>query len=291
MGITPVHFFSHGSTRMLGADTESADYWKKCGDEALAHGVKGVIIMGAHWASHGDQIEIATNPSPGKSPTPYVPASLYQSWKPNPDLATAARCVDLLAKEGFNVSENPKFDWIHDTFLVLIRMFPDASKCPPTTIISSNANYDPHYHLKVGATLRQLRHENYLIVGTGGAVHNLYRNQWKDMLLYRDSLGQSTPPEPWALDFRQATEDVITKSSGPRLRAAMARLMRHPQYRDAHATDDHFVPALFCAGAAGDVEDIGTRNELGAETWELTNMCNSQYTMGSYTGGTEVASA
>ena len=49
--LTPVHFFSHGSTRMLEADTESAAYWKKCGDEALAHGVKGIVIMVSENAS------------------------------------------------------------------------------------------------------------------------------------------------------------------------------------------------------------------------------------------------
>lgn len=30
---------------MLGEESESADYWKKCGDEALAHGIKGVVVM------------------------------------------------------------------------------------------------------------------------------------------------------------------------------------------------------------------------------------------------------
>jgi hypothetical protein len=30
---------------MLGEESESADYWKKCGDEALARGIKGVIMM------------------------------------------------------------------------------------------------------------------------------------------------------------------------------------------------------------------------------------------------------
>lgn len=30
---------------MLGEESESADYWKKCGDEALARKIKGVIIM------------------------------------------------------------------------------------------------------------------------------------------------------------------------------------------------------------------------------------------------------
>jgi aromatic ring-opening dioxygenase catalytic subunit (LigB family) len=45
IGLTPVHFFSHGSTMMLGEESESADYWKKCGDEALERKIKGVIIM------------------------------------------------------------------------------------------------------------------------------------------------------------------------------------------------------------------------------------------------------
>ena len=44
-GLTPVHFFSHGSTMMLGEESTSGDYWKKCGDEALAHGIKGVVMM------------------------------------------------------------------------------------------------------------------------------------------------------------------------------------------------------------------------------------------------------
>jgi hypothetical protein len=43
--LTPVHFFSHGSTMMLGEESQSADYWKKAGDQALANKIKGVIMM------------------------------------------------------------------------------------------------------------------------------------------------------------------------------------------------------------------------------------------------------
>ncbi len=93
------------------------------------------------------------------------------------------------------------------------------------------------------------------------------------------------------MDFRQATEDAITKNSGPRLRKAIVRSMKHPQDRDAQATDDHFMPAVFCAGAAGDFEDVGSRNVLGAETWELTSMCNSQFTMGSWENGSKTVVA
>ena len=37
---------------MLGEESTSADYWKKCGDEALAHGIKGVIMMVSFVSLH-----------------------------------------------------------------------------------------------------------------------------------------------------------------------------------------------------------------------------------------------
>ncbi len=43
--LPPVHFFSHGSTMMLCEETESGDYWKKCGDDALANGIERVVMM------------------------------------------------------------------------------------------------------------------------------------------------------------------------------------------------------------------------------------------------------
>lgn len=43
--MAPVHFFSHGSTMMLGEDSNSARYWEKMGDLALANGLEHVIMM------------------------------------------------------------------------------------------------------------------------------------------------------------------------------------------------------------------------------------------------------
>lgn len=221
------------------------------------------------------------NPKPGKSPVAYVHPSKYVDYKLEPDLASGERCISMLRDASFNVKANSRFEWIHDTYLILIRMFPNS--CPPTTIVSMNAHFDPHFHMRVGSTLRPLRKDGYLIIGTGGAVHNLYRNRWAPMLMYRDNFAQETPPEGWALEFRQSVEDCMTQNRGPALRRAITRLMKHPQYRDAHATDDHFMSACFVAGAAGDWEDEKEEGgRLGAETWELTNMCNSQFTLGSW---------
>lgn len=117
----------------------------------------------------------------------------------------------MLRSAGYDASGNDKFNWIHDVYLVPIHMFPKA--CPTTTLISLNARYDPHYHMKAGSTVRELRIENYLLIGTGGAVHNLYQNRWVPMLCFRDNFAQDLPLESWALEFRQAVEDAINKNS------------------------------------------------------------------------------
>jgi len=93
-----------------------------------------------------------------------------------------------------------------------------------------------HFHLKIGAALRPLRQRKTLLIGSGGAVHNLYRNNWHQVIMYRDHLAQERPPEQWAIDFGEAFSDVVTNNTGPALRRGLARLMQHPQYRDAVST-------------------------------------------------------
>ncbi|KAF2245727.1 hypothetical protein BU26DRAFT_522112 [Trematosphaeria pertusa] len=285
MPLPPVHFFSHGSTMMLGEESRSADYWKKCGDEALAHGIKGVIMMSAHWDARGtNRVDVAMKPDPQKSPVAYVHPSKYVDYKLKPDLATGKRVVSMLREAGMDARPNDTFDWIHDTYLILIRMFPAG--CPPTTIISMNGRFDPHFHARVGSAVASLRSDGYLIIGTGGAVHNLYRNHWGQMLRYTDNFAQPVPPEAAMLEFRQSVEDVFTRNCrAGRAKGALVngvtRLMKHPQYRDAHGTDDHFMAACFVSGVV-DGSEGGEDDEcvLGAEDWELVNMCNSQFTVG-----------
>ncbi|ORY86669.1 catalytic LigB subunit of aromatic ring-opening dioxygenase, partial [Leucosporidium creatinivorum] len=268
---------SHGSTMMLGEDSSAGRYWQLVGEEALKRGVEGVVFMGAHWEVDGAGVEIASNPGAGavvKQPVAWVTPDKYVDYEV---CLTALIC--LLTASGIEAKLNPTLEWIHDTFLVLNWMFPKRS--PPVTVISTNAYYDPYLHTAIGAAVRPLRHENVLIIGTGGTVHNLYRNAWDNIILHRDNFAQTRPPQQWAIDFRNETLDAFTKNTGPALRRAAMRLMRHPLFRDAHGTDDHYAPVLFCAGAAGDEDDVGP-NSSPAEVWELEQMCNTQFQFGEW---------
>ncbi|KAH7384680.1 Extradiol ring-cleavage dioxygenase, class III enzyme, subunit B [Pyrenochaeta sp. MPI-SDFR-AT-0127] len=279
--LAPVHFLSHGTTMLLGEDSKIRDYWRKIGRDALNHGIKGVIIMGAHWNAEGEKVKLATNPSPTFMPLANTDAKHWVEWKPVPDLATSRRIVNVLNEAGIEAEEDPKFEWMIDTFPVLIAMFGD--KCPPTTIISQNAYFDPFFHTRIGAALRFLRGEKYLIIGSGGGTHNLYRAEWKFMLKYKDNFAMEKPPEKESIEFRQSLEDVFCKNAGgPELRRGLARLIKNPYFREAHGTDEHYVSACFVAGAIGEPEDRGSKAVLGAEAWELRTQCESQFSLGQW---------
>ena len=74
------------------------------------------------------------------------------------------------------------------------------------------------------------------------------------------------------LEFRQALEDGLCKNgAGPDFKRAVVRLMKHPNYRDAHGTDEHYMPTCFVAGLVGEEEDRDESVVLGAEVWELVS--------------------
>lgn len=114
------------------------------------------------------------NPDAKNDPVGSVTEARYMPYKMVADLEGGQRVIDMLQGAGINAQADPKFEWVHDTFLIVIRMFPHCIPLP-TTIVSMNARYDPHLHTKIGAALRPLRYEDTLIIGSGGSVHNLYR--------------------------------------------------------------------------------------------------------------------
>lgn len=217
-------------------------------------------------------------------PVAWVPTEQYVNFDLNSDVKLAEEVRGMLDTAGFEVALEPDFEQIHDTFMILKWMFP-GGRSLPHCVVSHNARWDPHFHLRMGAALRPLRNKA-LIIGSGGAVHNLYRNAWFSGVFYRDSLTQTVPPEQWAIDFGEAFSNVVTQNSGPALRRGIARLMAHPQFRDAQGTDDHYMAALFVAGAAGALEDEGHANYAGAENYELQSMRNVSFvvvTVGGFT--------
>ncbi|KAI4854092.1 LigB subunit of an aromatic-ring-opening dioxygenase LigAB [Aureobasidium sp. EXF-8845] len=271
----PIVFVSHGSPLMCCKESTSSDWWSEvCGRQALERGIKGVVFIGAHWEELGDRIRVATKYNPDRVQMDLVPRSYWENYPINISSNLAERVIELLGEHQFgDVQADPSFDWHDDTITPARWMFPDGT--PPTTVVSLNARYNPVFHVQIGRALSQLSREGIMIVGTGGAVHNLYRNNWVPMLRKGDNFQPGTVPARWATDFECSVSDVIKHNKGAKLAGALIRLTQNPKYRDAHPTDDHFYPLLVAGGAASCFDQA--QGKLAAQTWELQHMCNDQF--------------
>lgn len=181
------------------------------GKQATAHGVKGLIFIGAHWEELDDRVRVATKINPGRAQMEMVPPSYWENYPINIDVSLGKRVVELLRDAGFrDVEEDPTFDWHDDCITPARWMFPEGT--PPATVVSMNARFNPIFHVKIGRALAQLRSEGYLICGTGGAVHNLYRNNWFPVLAKGDNFQPGRKPADWAVEFERSVSDVVCKT-------------------------------------------------------------------------------
>jgi len=97
----------------------------------------------------------------------------------------------------------------------------------------------PAHHIALGRKLAPLREEGILVMGSGSATHNLRR-------LMRGQHGAK--PEPWAAAFDDWVAETVAKGD----EQALANYRTEaPHARDAHPTDEHFLPLHVAFGAGG----------------------------------------
>lgn len=173
--------------------------------------MKGLVFIGAHWEALDDRIRVATKQKPKIVQMDMVPRSYWENYPINVDVGLAKRVVQLLRDHNFpDTEEDPTFDWHDDTITPSRWMFPEGT--PPATVVSLNARYNPIFHAKIGKALSELRKEGILLCGTGGAVHNLYRNNWLPVLAKGDNFQVGAKPAQWAVEFEKTVNDVVVST-------------------------------------------------------------------------------
>jgi aromatic ring-opening dioxygenase catalytic subunit (LigB family) len=154
-----------------------------------------------------------------------VPREHWENYVINVDLQLAKEVAGLLKEAGFkDVEEDPAFDWHDDTVTPAKWMFPEGT--PPAVVVSLNARYNPIFHVKIGRALGKLRSKGILLCGTGGAVHNLYRNNWYPLLTRGDNFQPGRRPAKWASEFEKSVTDVVTNTKVDRSVHSIRRMTK-----------------------------------------------------------------
>jgi len=199
---------------------------------------RAVLVISAHWEEAVPTVMTSAAPPLLFDYAGFPPESYRLTWPAPGSPALAARVRQLLGKAGFQAAENASRGFDHGTFVPLKLTWPEAAL--PTVQLSLRKGLDPAEHLALGRALQPLRDEGVFIVGSGMTFHNL-------RAFGRRSAQQAAEFESW---LAEATSAPI-KTRDARLSGWTAA----PNARFAHPYEDHLLPLMVAAGAAG--EDRG----------------------------------
>ena len=242
----PVVFFPHGGGPWpfvdLGAPKAEVDALR-----AYLRSVRAVprtppralLVVSAHWEEEAPTVMTAPRPPMYYDYYGFPKESYALQWPAPGDPALASRVRDLLGGAGFATGANAERGFDHGTFIPLMLTYPEAEV--PTVQLSLKAGLDPEEHLAMGRALAPLRDEGVFIVGSGMTFH--------DLRAFFDPRSHVVAETFDAWLRETATLDAAARDRG------LAAWTSAPMARRAHPREEHLIPLMVVAGAAG--EDRG----------------------------------
>jgi aromatic ring-opening dioxygenase catalytic subunit (LigB family) len=195
---------------------------------------KAVLVISAHWEEPVPTVMSAAEPPLLYDYYGFPPESYEITWPAPGEPALAARVRQLLSGAGIESAENAQRGFDHGTFVPLKLAYPNADV--PTVQLSLQRGLDPAKHLALGRALAPLRDEGVFIVGSGMTYHNL-----------RAFGPQSSAVAAEFDGWLRATAALEASERDHRLTA----WANAPSARRAHPREEHLLPLMVIAGAAG----------------------------------------
>lgn len=130
-----------------------------------------ILVISAHWEESAATLSGANAP-PMLFDYYGFPDEAYTITYPAPGSpALANRIISLLNKNNIPARLDSQRGFDHGLFIPLKLMYPQADI--PSLQLSLLRNLNPAAHIAIGKALRELMHENILIIGSGFSFHNM----------------------------------------------------------------------------------------------------------------------
>jgi len=200
---------------------------------------RALLVVSGHWEESLPTVMSSPRPPMLYDYYGFPPESYTIEWPApgNPDLAGRVR--ELLETAKFKTAADSERGFDHGTFVPLKLTYPEADV--PTVQLSLKRGLDPAEHIRIGQALSPLRDEGVFIIGSGMTYHNL-----------RAFTPQAAP---YAEAFDEWLRETATLGETQR-NIGLTRWSEAPHARIAHPREEHLLPLMVIAGAAG--SDRGT---------------------------------
>lgn len=234
------HFLSHGAPTLLVEDSPARRYLSGLGNQIGAP--KAIFVISAHHQSREDSVAVTSGVAPE---TIYdfsgFPEALYQVTYPasgDPELAT--QVISRLEAAGFAAVADAKRGFDHGAWVPLHLMYPAADI--PVIQISINMRKSPQWHYDLGRALAPFRREGILIIGSGGATHNL-------QAFFKGEYELDAESPEWVTTFADWLSERIEAGDVPEVLDAVGS---GPDGHRNHPSMDHILPLFVAMGAGGE---------------------------------------
>jgi aromatic ring-opening dioxygenase catalytic subunit (LigB family) len=195
---------------------------------------KALLVISAHWEERVPTLMTSPKPPMLYDYYGFPPASYQITWPAPGQPALAARVRELLREHGLESASDEQRGFDHGTFIPLKLTYPEADV--PTVQLSLVQGLDPTQHLALGRALAPLRDEGVLIVGSGMTFHNLRK------------FGPAGQQDSETFDAWLRESMVLEDAARDR---RLASWQEAPAARAAHPREEHLLPLMVVAGAAG----------------------------------------
>lgn len=229
--IAPI-FVSHGAPDLLLRATGAHAFLATLSRELERP--RAILVASAHWATRAPALDVSDRPRTIHDFSGFG-EELERAEYPAPGAPDVAReALALLRDAGFEAEERTR-GLDHGAWVPLALAWPTADV--PVAQIALQPHLGATHHVRMGRALEPLTREGVLVLGSGGATHNL-----RDL-----SRPDSAPPE-WARAFDAWLDDVLERGDEA---ALVDYRERAPFAARNHPTEEHFFPLHVAFGAAG----------------------------------------
>lgn len=218
---TPLLFVGHGNPMNAISDNSYTHMWEKVGKEIPPP--KAIVCMSAHWLTSGSFITSTLTPEIIYDFYGF-PDNLYHVKYPVEGSPTVASEIHM---KNQSIQLDTQWGIDHGAWSVLKRMFPQAEI--PVLQLSIDYSANPNEQFELMSSLKDLRNNGILFIGSGNIVHNL------------SVMRMNTTPYDWALEFEETSKKYIEKGDVQSL-IDYKKLNRAAQM--SIPTDDHYRPML-----------------------------------------------
>ena len=241
----PVFFISHGGgpwpyIPQMKKDFEKTAQWLSGIPKTLKQKPQAILSISGHWEEKEFAVSAAEKPAMIYDYTGFPEVTYHIKYPASGSSQLATRIQDLLFQHKMSCQEDKNHGLDHGTFVPLVMMYPDAEI--PVVSMSLKSTYNAAEHIQMGQALQVLREEGVLILGSGSSFHNMKKF--------------FTPAAaPISFEFGHWLQQTVTEKNFQLRNQKLIEWEKAPAAREAHPHEDHLLPLMVVAGAAG--EDLG----------------------------------